>query len=281
MVNRVFDPNREIINIIDNIRHYFAKNGNPDTKAVIGISGGKDSTIAATLLAMALGSDRVVGVLMPNGDQKDISDARAVCDMLGIKSYTINIKYTTASFIEDIERNTDLLPNSRVYTNMPARARMITLYNVAAIVGGRVINTGNASEAYVGYTTKYGDLAGDYAVLRGYYVTEIYKIGDAIKWYDDKGVERRIPEHLIHKAPADGMSGLTDEDNMGFTYAELDAYLMDGWTPPADVLHNIVERHRMNEHKNVIQLPHPYAITRPTKHGHGGRIEDIAFENND
>lgn len=278
----VFDPTKEIVHIVDHIRHYFAKNGGPDTKAVIGISGGKDSTIAATLLAMALGSDRVVGVLMPNGDQKDIADARAVCDMLGIKFYIVNIKYTVASFIEDIERNTDLLPNDRVYTNMPARARMTTLYNIAAMVGGRVINTGNASEAYVGYTTKYGDLAGDYAVLCGYYVSEIYKIGDAIKWYDEKGVEHRIPEYLIHKVPADGMSGKTDEDNMGFTYAELDAYLMDGWTPPADVLHNILERHRRNEHKGVIQLPHPYAITRPHKFKHGGCFEMLSpFSNDD
>ena len=281
MANKVFDPAKEVVHIIDDIRHYFAKNGGPDTKAVIGISGGKDSTIAATLLAMALGSDRVVVVLMPNGDQKDITDAREVCEMLGIKSYTINIKYTVASFIEDIERNTDLLPNDRVYTNMPARARMTTLYNVAAMVGGRVINTGNASEAYVGYTTKYGDLAGDYAVLRGYYVTEIYKIGDAIKWYDEQGVEHRIPEHLVRKAPADGMSGLTDEDNMGFTYAELDAYLLDGWTPPADVLHNILERNRRNKHKEVINLPHPYAITRPFKNKHGGCFELLSPFGND
>lgn len=277
MADRVFDASKEIIHIIDDIRHYFAENGSPDTKAVIGISGGKDSTIAATLLAMALGSDRVIGVLMPNGDQKDIADAREVCEMLGIKSHTINIKFTTASFIEDIERNTNLLPNDRVYTNMPARVRMTTLYNVAAMVGGRVINTGNASEAYVGYTTKYGDLAGDYAVLRDYYVSEIYKIGEAIKWCDDKGVVHQIPEHLIHKIPADGMSGKTDEDNMGFTYADLDAYLLDGWTPPADVLHNIVERHNRNKHKDNIHIPHPRSVTRPYKSKHGGCYEDLSF----
>ena len=136
---------------------------------------------------------------------------------------TINIKFTTASFIEDIERNSNLTPNAQVYTNMPARVRMTTLYNVAAMVGGRVINTGNKSEAFVGYTTKYGDLAGDYAVLRDYYVTEIYRIGDALK----------LPTYLVHKEPADGMSGKTDEDNMGFTYEELDAYLLDG-TPIED-----------------------------------------------
>jgi NAD+ synthase len=248
-----FDAEFEIENIIDDIRHYFATNGNKDTKAIIGISGGKDSTIAAALLVRALGNDRVIGVLMPDGDQKDIADARAVCEYLHIQNYTINIKYTTASFIEDIERNSDLLPNAVVYTNMPARVRMTTLYNIAAMVGGRVINTGNKSEAFVGYTTKYGDLAGDYAVLRDYYVTEIYKIGDALK----------LPEYLVHKDPSDGMSGKTDADNMGFSYETLDNYLMNGIVPSADVLKNILDRHARNRHKEVIHLPHPECRSRP------------------
>ena len=248
-----FDAEFEITNIIDDIRHYFATNGSKDTKAIIGISGGKDSTIAAALLVRALGNDRVIGVLMPDGDQKDITDARAVCEYLHIQNYTINIKYTTASFIEDIERNSDLLPNAAVYTNMPARVRMTTLYNVAAMIGGRVINTGNKSEAFVGYTTKYGDLAGDYAVLRDYYVTEIYRIGDALK----------LPDYLVHKEPADGMSGKTDADNMGFSYETLDNYLMNGIVPSADVLKNILDRHARNRHKEAIRLPHPVCHSRP------------------
>lgn len=261
----------EIKNIIDDIRHYFATNGGPDTKAVIGISGGKDSTIAAALLVKALGNDRVIGVLMPDGNQKDIADAREVCKYLNIKNYTVNIKYTTASFIEDIERNTDLLPNGSVYTNMPARVRMTTLYNIAAMVGGRVINTGNKSEAFVGYTTKYGDLAGDYAILRDYYVTEIYKIGDALK----------LPEHLVRKAPADGMSGKTDADNMGFSYETLDDYLINGIVPEADTLKNILDRHARNRHKEVIRLPHPECCSRPFLSGTArqkyANDEDCAF----
>ena len=248
-----FDAEFEVKNIIDDIRHYFATNGGKDTKAVIGISGGKDSTIAAALLVHALGNDRVIGVMMPDGNQKDIEDARAVCNYLHIKSYTINIKYTTASFIEDMERNTDFVPNAQMHTNMPARVRMTTLYNVAAMVGGRVINTGNKSEAFVGYTTKYGDLAGDYAVLRDYYVTEVYQIGD----------ELGLPEDLVHKAPADGMSGKTDADNMGFTYEMLDDYLMNGVVPPADILKNIIDRHQRNRHKEAIRLPHPECRSRP------------------
>lgn len=257
-----FNVDVEIKNIIDDIRHYFALNGNENTKAVIGISGGKDSTIAAALLVKALGKDRVFGVMMPDGNQKDLDDAVEVCKILDIPHCIINIKFTTASFIEDITRNTALQPNSQVYTNMPARVRMTTLYNVAAMIGGRVINTGNKSEAYVGYTTKYGDLAGDYAVLRDYYVTEVYAIGDALTW--DDGSEM-LPATLVHKAPADGMSGKTDADNMGFTYEQLDDYLIKGVTPPANVLKDILDRHMRNKHKEHIMIPHPYCRTRPYK----------------
>lgn len=275
MADKVFDAGKEILHIIDDIRHYFANNGGPNTKAVIGISGGKDSTIAAALLAMALGSDRVVGVTMPQGTQPDIADSDAVIELLGIQHMEVNIGSVYDAMINELG-----VCNDRIATNLPSRLRMAALYSVAACVegGGRVINTGNASEAFVGYTTKYGDLAGDYAVLRDYYVSEVYKIGDAIKWCDAQGNVKKIPYTLIHKTPADGMSGKSDEDNMGFTYAELDAYLIDNWTPPADVLHNILERHERNRHKENIHIPHPRAITRPFKNKHGGCYEDIAFE---
>ena len=136
---------------------------------------------------------------------------------------------------------------------MPARVRMITLYNIAAMIGGRVINTGNKSEAFVGYTTKYGDLAGDYAVLRDYYVTEIYKIGEALN----------LPENLVWKEPSDGMSGKTDAMNMGFSYEVLDDYLMNGNVPNTDTLKNILDRHARNRHKEAIRLPHPECRSRP------------------
>lgn len=275
MAKRVITPDEEIQHIVDEIKRYFVENGSKDTNAVIGISGGKDSTIAAALLVRALGANRVIGVLMPDGNQKDLEDAREVCKILGIKNYTINIKYTTASFIEDIERNTDLVPDGRVYTNMPARTRMVTLYNVAAMVGGRVINTGNASEFYVGYTTKYGDLAGDFAILRDYYVRDVYAIGDALE---------ELPTHLVHKNPGDGMSGKTDEDNMGFTYEVLDAYLLDMVTPDYDILRNIEERHNRNKHKGDIRIPYVREATRhwDEPNGkkllrHGGVFEDLSF----
>ena len=124
---------------------------------------------------------------------------------------------------------------------------------VAAALGGRVINTGNASELYVGYTTKYGDLAGDYAILKDYYVREVIEIGKEL---------RELPIELVVKDPADGMSGKTDEDNLGFTYEVLDRYLIDGIMPEYDVYRAIHTRYRNNQHKRCIDLPHPRAKTR-------------------
>lgn len=263
----MFQADKEVIHIVDHIRHYFAANGTKDTKAIIGISGGKDSTIAAALLVKALGNDRVIGVMMPQGVQKDIEDAKKVCEYLKIKNYTINIGYTCTVLYEDFMNSSDLNITEQIQTNTPARIRMSILYMVAAAVGGRVINTGNASEFFVGYTTKYGDLAGDYAILRDYYVTEVYEIGDALN----------LPHDLVHKDPADGMSGKTDEDNMGFTYKTLDNYLINGVTPPADALDNILKRHNRNKHKEAINLPHPRSLTRPYVRGAARNEFDFEF----
>ena len=248
------DPEKEIENIVNHIRCYFVENGGPNTKAVIGISGGKDSTIAAALLVRALGPERVIGVLMPQYEQSDIDDSYEVCQVLGIQKYVIDIGPACLALYDELDSVINgASNNSQINTNTPARIRMATLYAVAAAVGGRVINTGNESEAYVGYTTKFGDLAGDYAILRDYYVTEVYKIGDALT---------ELPYHLVHKAPSDGMSGKTDADNMGFSYEVLDHYLLYGAVPNIEVLHNITTRHERNRHKEVINLPHPKAKAR-------------------
>lgn len=248
---KIINPEAEIENIIGWIKKYFINNGNENTKAIIGISGGKDSTIAAALLVRALGPERVVGVMMPDGEQKDIDDSKEICNILGIKTYTINIEsmcncfYNT--FLDVVQPMT-----ARVNTNVPPRVRMTTLYMIAAAVGGRVVNTGNASELYVGYTTKYGDLAGDLAILKNYYVREVLEIGRAIP---------EIPRHLVEKAPGDGLTGKTDEDNFGFTYEVLDNYLIDNIQPNYDTLREIETRHKNNRHKYDISLglpaPHP------------------------
>lgn len=274
MAKRIIDAEKEVQHIVDEIKHYFVNNGNENTKAVIGISGGKDSTIAAALLVRALGTENVLGVLMPCGEQTDIAYSYKVVECLHIPHVEVNIGQAMEKLTEAIPG--DLFGKNEVYyTNTPARLRMTTLYGVAALVGGRVINTGNASELYVGYTTKYGDLAGDFAILRDYYVRDVYAIGDALT---------ELPYELVHKAPGDGMSGKTDEDNMGFTYEVLDAYLLDRETPDYEILRNIQERHKRNEHKDCVQIPYIREVTRhwddPNHkpfHRHGGCYEEVAF----
>ena len=258
------DP-KEIQHIIDEIKRYFIENGNEKTKAVIGISGGKDSTIAAALLVRALGKENVIGVMMPQDSQSDIADSIEVCNILGIRRFTINIGSACSALYGAIDEGYDYDHNCKnipaVGTNVPARMRMNTLYAVAAIVGGRVINTGNKSELYVGYTTKYGDLAGDFAILKDYCVREVLEIGDNLE---------ELPYHLVHKAPGDGMTGLTDEDNMGFSYDVLDSYLLDGIIPDYDTWRKIQERHKRNIHKNDIRIPYIRKLTRSLK-------EDLIF----
>lgn len=247
----MIDPKKQIAICIDFIQTYFKENGTPDTKAVIGISGGKDSTIAAALLVRALGADRVIGVMMPQDNQADIEDSYQVCKILGIKPYVINIGPTCDEFYAAFVANTGCDLTDQVKTNTPSRIRMTTLYAVAAAVGGRVCNTGNASEAFIGYTTKYGDLAGDFALLRDFTVREVYAIGDALE---------ELPYSLVHKAPADGMSGKTDEDNMGVPYEVIDNHLLYGFIPANEEMwENIKARHKRNYHKmETIHLRAPH-----------------------
>jgi NAD+ synthase len=254
MAKFVIDAHYERDNIIDWIKNYFIENGSADTKAVIGISGGKDSTVAAALLCRALGPERVVAVLMPNGEQTDIDDSYAICNALKIPAdnvWTINIAEAVNACI-----GTMGYFNDTIMTNTPARVRMIMLYQVAAVVGGRVCNTGNASELYVGYTTKYGDLAGDFALLRNYYVRDVIAIGMTMP---------EVPAYLVIKTPGDGMSGSTDEERFGFTYETLDAFLIDKITPDYLTQREIERRHNMNTHKRCINLPAP---------GHRSRHEE-------
>lgn len=248
-----FNAEKEITHITNWIKDYFVGAGDSNTKAIIGISGGKDSTIAAALLVRALGSDRVIGVMMPQGEQKDIEDAQEVCSILNISHYTINIGIACDALYNDITygcklAEEDIYNNSTITTNTPARIRMATLYAVAALYHGRVCNTGNRSELYVGYTTKYGDLAGDFALLKEYTVSEVLAIGDALS---------ELPTELVHKAPADGMSGMTDEDNLGFTYEQVDNLLLHGIVPEMECFEKIKAAHRRNIHKDCIRLPAP------------------------
>lgn len=223
------------------IQEYFQDN--PDGKAIIGISGGKDSTIAAALCAEALGADRVIGVLMPNDRQADINDSLEVVSILDIEHLIINIGMAYTSLITNIEIEYGVerenIP-SIITTNTPARLRMTTLYMVAGMYpNSRVVNTCNRSEDYVGYSTKYGDAAGDFSPLGNLTVREVLEIGD----------ELGLPEHLVHKTPSDGMCGKSDEDNLGFTYDELDDYILGTGEVSDETKAKIERLHKSSRHK--------------------------------
>lgn len=195
------------------IKDYFEKNGNAETKAIIGISGGKDSSVVAALCCAALGKERVIGVMMPNGVQSDIADSIKLCNFLGIKNYTVNIGSAYDALSKEIKTVTQTENTTPQFnTNTPSRLRMSTLYGIAALDGNaRISCNGNYSERLAGYFTIWGDGAGDFAPLANLFVDEVVQLG----------LDLGLPKDLCVKAPADGMSGKTDEDNLGFTYAEL------------------------------------------------------------
>lgn len=215
-----FKIEKMVDDIVDWIREWFEQNGK-DCNAVIGISGGKDSTISAALCVKALGKDRVIGVLMPNGEQKDLDDAKCVVDCLGIRSVICNIKTAVDAVLNSLTM-TGVEPSEQALINLPPRIRMSTLYTVSQSNNGRVINTCNLSEDVCGYSTIYGDYAGDVAIIDAFTVTELLMIGHYL--CKDLG----LPDRLIDKSPADGLTGKSDEEILGFTYEVLDHYIRTG-----------------------------------------------------
>lgn len=209
----MFDAVKVKNECVEWIRDFFAVNGK-DCNAVVGISGGKDSSVAAALCVEALGTDRVIGVLMPCGEQADISASYTLVNHLGIKHYVVNIK----DAVEGLKKNIPLELSVQSATNLPPRIRMSTLYAISQSHNGRVVNTCNLSEDWVGYSTRYGDAAGDFSPLSNLTVQEVKAIGRVLG----------LPEELVDKTPTDGLCGKTDEDNLGFTYAELDRYIRTG-----------------------------------------------------
>jgi len=239
----MFDAKKTKDKIIDWLRDYFEKNGK-DCNAVVGISGGKDSSTVAALCAEALGKEKVYGVLMPQGNQHDIAYSRELVEILGINRLEINIKKTVDALLESI-KETGFSLNRQATINIPARIRMTTLYAVSAAVNGRVANTCNLSEDYIGYATKYGDAAGDFSPLSKLTVTEVKLVAR----------ELSLPEKFIEKVPEDGLSGLSDEENIGFTYAVLDKYIREGVCEDAATKEKIDKLHKLNLHKLEL-MPH-------------------------
>lgn len=232
----MFDAAQVKNDIVEWIRDFFEKNGR-GCNAVVGISGGKDSSITAALCALALGRERVIGVLMPNGVQADIDCAKMLVDHLKIKHYTVNVKAAIDGLVSAMPNELKLSEQSK--TNLPPRIRMSTLYAVSQSLNGRVANTCNLSEDYVGYSTRYGDAAGDFSPLANITVTELRQLGR----------ELGLPTELVDKVPIDGLCGKTDEDNLGFTYAVLDRYIRTGEIEDARTKARIDRLHEMNKFK--------------------------------
>ena len=237
-----FDAKKTTEALVKWVKDYFESSASPETKAIIGISGGKDSSVAAAVCVKALGKERVIGVLMPQGVQSDIDCSIKLCNFLGIKTYTVNIGDTVAAFMDELKKHME--PNNQAVVNTPARIRMTTLYAVGATLGGRVVNTCNLSEDWVGYSTKYGDAAGDFSPLSDLTVTEVLAVGD----------ELGLPYDLVHKVPTDGLCGKTDEENLGFTYAMLDRYIRgeDDLSDVPEIKEKIDRLHKANLHKLML-----------------------------
>ena len=230
----MFDAEKVKNECVQWIRDFFEKNGK-GCNAVVGISGGKDSSIVAALCVEALGRDRVIGVLMPNGEQADIDMAKLLVSHLGIKHYIINIQ----DAVEGLKKSIPFELSQQSITNLPPRVRMTTLYAVSQSNNGRVANTCNMSEDWVGYSTRYGDAAGDFSPCAKITVQEMKQIGRLLG----------LPDVLVDKVPIDGLCGKTDEDNLGFTYAALDRYIRTGEIDDEATKERIDRLHRLNKFK--------------------------------
>lgn len=217
--------------------------------AVIGISGGKDSSVAAALLTRVLGKDHVFGVLMPNGTQKDINYAIDLVTYLDLAYAVVNINPATAVLNDIVTAHGRMEMTEQAYINLPARVRMTVLYGFSQNLDGRVVNTCNYSEDYIGYSTKYGDAAGDFSPLGGLTVQEVKALGEFLG----------LPDVFIDKTPSDGLCGQTDEEKLGFTYKMLDAYIRDGVEPPEPIKNVIDSMHERNKFKLE-----PIATFKPT-----------------
>ena len=217
--------------------------------AVVGISGGKDSTIVAKLMVECLGKENVMGVLMPNGEQSDIADSYKVVEILDIPYMVVNIKDAMKGMVESIDyafsskHNTDNVVELThpAFVNIAPRIRMTTLYAVAQSMGSgwRVIGTTNKSEEYIGWLTKWGDGAADFEPIIDFTVTELHKLGKTLG----------LPSELVCKTPIDGLAEGSDEDRFGFTYAELDKYIENGTTENTEIDEKISRMHEYSKHK--------------------------------
>ena len=233
--------------IVEWIREWFDKNGK-DCKAVIGISGGKDSSVVAALCVEALGKDRVAGVIMPNSTMDDFGDAERVCRFLDISELVIDIGRAVGDLRKSFRLNVDYDLSEQAEINLPPRIRMATLYMVSQSINGRVACTDNLSESFIGYSTRWGDSVGDFCPLANLTSEEVVAIGDALG----------LPYELTHKVPSDGLCGKTDEDRFGFTYEVLNKYIRTGVCEDEEIKEKIDEMHQRNLFKQQPIPNFPY-----------------------
>lgn len=241
-----FDVKKVTEDIIVWIREWFEKNGK-GCNAILGISGGKDSSVAAALCVSALGKERVIGVLMPNGEQHDIDMSQKLVEHLGIESYTVNIKEGYDGLLKEVSKQLGGVSKD-TEINLAPRIRMATLYAVGQSRNGRVVNTCNLSEDWVGYSTRYGDSVGDFSPLSMLCVREVKAIGRHLG----------LPEDLIEKVPIDGLCGQTDEEKLGFTYEMLDHYIREGICEDAEKKAKIDRLYAINRFKVRFMDVFPY-----------------------
>jgi NAD+ synthase len=222
------------------------------TRAVVGISGGIDSTLSCYLTADALGSQNVLAIRMPHKDSSpdSLENAQMVVDTLGVQTKTIPITDMVEGLFEHIPDMDQIRKG-----NVMARARMIILYDQSADFGGLVVGTGNKTEILLGYTTLYGDSACALNPLGDLYKTQVRHLARAMG----------VPEVIIQKPPtADLWKDQTDEGELGFLYEDVDKllYLMvDLRYSPQDCIqagfssefvHNVVETIQRNHFKRVL-----------------------------
>ena len=258
----MFDVEKVTSDMIKWVRDWFEVNG-PGCNAVLGISGGKDSSVAAAVCCAALGRERVIGVLIPNGVQPDIDVAKALVEHLGIKHYIVNIFKPFEALKEELDCKLDVPLSNQTMINIAPRMRMTTLYAVSQSNNGRVVNTCNLSEDWVGYSTRWGDSVGDFSPLSDLTVDEVKQVGRYLG----------LPAMFVDKVPSDGLCGKTDEDNLGFTYAVLDKYIRTGICEDEATKALIDKKHKANLFKLSMMPKFEYTPEKPNEDADYGTDE--------